>query len=49
MSNVDPDQTSQTAASNQGLHCLLFIQQFLNTSTDSQIELFKFYDKYGKE
>ena len=26
--SVDPDQTPQNAASDQGLHCLSFIQQF---------------------
>ena len=30
--NVDPDQTSQNAASDQGLHCLPLIQQFYTHS-----------------
>ena len=25
--SIDPDQTSQNAASNQGLHCLLILQK----------------------
>ena len=31
--SVDPDQMLQNAASDQGLHCWLLIQQFLNTLT----------------
>ena len=27
--SVDPDQTPQNAASDEGLHCLLYIQKFL--------------------
>ena len=30
--SVDPDQTPQNAASNQGLHCLPLIQQFYTHS-----------------
>ena len=29
--SVDPDQMPQNVASDQGLHCLPFIQQFLDT------------------
>ena len=36
-------------ASDQGLHCLQLIQQLLDTSTGSQMDLFKFKDKYNKE
>ena len=46
---VDPDQMPQNVASDQGLHCLPLIQQFLDTSTDSKIDLFRFHTKYGKE
>ena len=28
--SVDPDQTPRSAASDQGLYCLLFIQQYFN-------------------
>ena len=31
--SIDPDQMLQNAASDQGLHCLSLIQQFLNTLT----------------
>ena len=31
--SVDPDQMPQNAASDQSLHCLSVIQQFLNTRT----------------
>ena len=40
--SVDPDQMLQNAASDQGLHCLPLIQQFLDKSIDSKMELFKF-------
>ena len=30
--SVDPDQTPQNAASDQSLHCLPLIQQYLDTS-----------------
>ena len=36
----DPDQTPQNAASDQGLHCLPLIKQFLNKLTDSKMEMF---------
>ena len=42
LNRVDPDQMPQNAASDQGLHCLPLIQQFLHTSTDSKLDLFKF-------
>ena len=38
----------QNAASDQGLHCLPLIQQYLNTSTDKLI-VFKCEDQYGKK
>ena len=47
--SVDPGQMLQNAASDLGLNCLPLIQQFLDKSTASQIDLFEFYDKYGKE
>ena len=31
VNNVDPDQTPQNAASDQGLHCLPYIQQYIRT------------------
>ena len=40
--SVDPDQMPQIVASDQGLHCLPFIQQFLNTSAGSENDLLKF-------
>ena len=39
--SVNPDQTPQNAASDQGLHCLLQTQMFLDTSADSKMVLFK--------
>ena len=36
---VDPDQMLQNAASDQGLHCLPLIHQFLHTPTGSEIDL----------
>ena len=39
---VDPDQMPQNVASDQGLHYLPVVQQFLDT-TGSEMELFKFY------
>ena len=47
--NADPGQTPQNVAFDQDQHCLPFIQQFLDTSEVSKIDLFKFSDKYGKE
>ena len=38
----------QFVASDQGIHCLLLIQHFLDPSTSSNLKLFKFMDKYGK-
>ena len=45
--NVDWDQIAQNVASDHGLHCLSLIQQFLDKSTSSEMDLFKFI-KYGK-
>ena len=42
LDSVDPDQTPQNAASDQGLHCLSFIHQFVDTSTGCRIDLFSF-------
>ena len=39
--NVDPDHMPQNMASDQRLHCLPLIQQFLDTLTGSKIEFFK--------
>ena len=41
-SSGDPDQMPHFAASDQGLHCMPLIQQFLDTSTSSKMDLFKF-------
>ena len=43
-SSLDPDQMLQNAASDQRLHCLPLIQQFLHSSLsiDSKMDLFKF-------
>ena len=38
----------QNAASDQGLHCLLFVKLFLNVSAGSKMDLFKVQDKYDK-
>ena len=35
--SVDQNQTPQKAASDQGLHWLTFVQQFLDTSTGSKM------------
>ena len=40
--NVDPDQMPQNIASDQDLHCLLRIQQFLDSSAGSKMDSFKF-------
>ena len=40
--SVDPDQTPQNAASDQGLHCLPHVQKLLDTSIGSEMELFIF-------
>ena len=37
-----PDQTPRDAASDQGLHSLLFIKRLLDTITDRETVLFKF-------
>ena len=39
--SVDPDQMPQNVASDLGLHCLPFIQQLLDTSAVSKMDLFK--------
>ena len=46
---VDPDQMLQTTASDHSLHCLPLIQQFLDMSTGSNLDVFKFYDKCSNE
>ena len=45
--SVDPDQTPQNAASDQGLRCLSLNQQFLETSKSNLRDSFKI--KYSKE
>ena len=45
--SVDPDETPQNEASHLGLHCLLFIQQILDTTSGSK--LYFCSNKYGKE
>ena len=40
--SVAPDQMPHSVASDQGLHCLQLIQQFLDRSTGSKLDLFKF-------
>ena len=42
VNSVDPDQMLHAAASNQGLHCLPLMQQFLDISRDNIMFLFKF-------
>ena len=44
----DPYQKLQNAASDQGLHCLPLIQQFIDKSISSKVDLFKLLDKCGK-
>ena len=39
--SVDPDETPQNAASHLGLHCLQLIQQFLDTTSGSELYWFK--------
>ena len=49
---VDPDQMSQNAASDQGLHCLRLIQHYFrhcHTSTGSKIDFFQILEQYVKE
>ena len=38
---VDPDETLQNVVSDQGLHCLPLIQQFLDTVMGSKLYWFK--------
>ena len=47
--SADPDHMLQNLASDQGLHSLPLIWQFLETSMFSKLDLFKFYNKYGNE
>ena len=42
MNSIDPDQMLQNVASAKGLYCLPLIQMFLDTSTGSKMDLFKF-------
>ena len=37
--SVDPDQTPQNAASDQGLHCLTLIQHVLDTSQGGRMNI----------
>ena len=46
---VDSDQTPQNAASDQDLHCLSLIHQFLDTSKGITRGLFKLKSKYGEK
>ena len=47
--SIDPDETPQNAASHLGLHCLPLIQQFLDTTSGSELYWFKFQNIYAKE
>ena len=47
--SVNLDQIPQDVASNQCLHCLPLIEQFLDTSVCCEIVLLIFKGKYGKE
>ena len=40
--SVDPDQMPQNVESDQGLHIFAFTQQCLDTSTGSEMDLFRF-------
>ena len=40
--SIDPDETPQNAASHLGLHSLTLIQQFLDTTSGSELYWFKF-------
>ena len=40
--SIDPDETPRSAASHLGLHCLPLIQQFLDTTSGSELYWFKF-------
>ena len=44
--SVEPDQMLQTITSDQGLLCSPLIQQFLDLSTSSRMDLCHFQDKY---
>ena len=46
---IAPDQAPQNAVSDQVLHCLPFIQLFLDISTGRNIDLFQFYHRNGKD
>ena len=39
--SIDPDETPQNAASHLGLYCLPLIQQFLDTTSGSELYWFK--------
>ena len=39
--SLDPDETPQNVASHLGLHCLPLIQQFLDTTSGSELYWFK--------
>ena len=39
--SLDPDEMPQNAASHLGLHCLPLIQQFLDTTSGSELYWFK--------
>ena len=45
--SADPGHMLQNAASDQGLHYLPLVQQFVET-LDSKMDLLKFLDKYDK-
>ena len=49
VNSVDPDETPLNAASHQGLHYLLLIQLFSDTTLGSKLHFFKFQIKYAKE
>ena len=40
--SIDPDERLQNAASHLGLHCLPLIQQFLDTTSGSELCWFRF-------
>ena len=40
--SVDPDEAPQNVVIHQGVHCLVFKQQFLDQTLDSKLYLFKF-------
>ena len=40
--SVDPDEKLQNVVSPEGLHCLLLIKHFLDTTSGSKLYLFKF-------